>query len=105
MIEWVLQDFASAYGLRVVSLRYFNPIGADPQMRTGLAVADPSHVLGKLAQAYANRVSFSLTGVDWPTRDGSGIRDYSTSGTWPARTWPACGTSTGSSRPLARATR
>jgi UDP-glucose 4-epimerase len=76
MIEWVLQDFASAYGLRVVSLRYFNPIGADPQMRTGLAVADPSHVLGKLAQAYANRVSFSLTGVDWPTRDGSGIRDY-----------------------------
>jgi UDP-glucose 4-epimerase len=74
--EWVLRDCTEAYNLRVVSLRYFNPIGADPKMRTGLASPNPSHVLGKLAQAHESRTTFAITGVDWPTRDGTGIRDY-----------------------------
>jgi UDP-glucose 4-epimerase len=76
MMEQVLQDTAAASPLRVISLRYFNPIGADPAMRTGLQNLHPSHALGKLTEAYANKEPFLVTGVDWPTRDGSGIRDY-----------------------------
>jgi UDP-glucose 4-epimerase len=76
MVENVLRDVAEASDLRVLSLRYFNPIGADPQLRTGLQVARPSHALGKLIQSYEDKVTFEITGIDWPTRDGTGIRDY-----------------------------
>jgi UDP-glucose 4-epimerase len=76
MMEQLLADCAAAYDFRVMSLRYFNPIGADPQLRTGLQVPRPSHLLGKLITAQDNSEEFLLTGVDWPTRDGSGIRDF-----------------------------
>ena len=77
MIEWILQDFCRAYGLKAIALRYFNPIGADPQMRTGLHIQYPSHLIGKLVQeALGREPVFYLTGIDWPTRDGSAIRDY-----------------------------
>ena len=77
MMEMVLRDFCAAYGMRGIALRYFNPIGADPKMRSGIHVERPSHVLGKLVDvALGNLPYFELTGVDWPTRDGSGIRDY-----------------------------
>jgi UDP-glucose 4-epimerase len=77
MMEMVLKDFCRAYGLKGIALRYFNPIGADPQLRTGLHVKNPSHLVGKLVQvALGKEPVFHLTGVDWPTRDGSGIRDY-----------------------------
>ncbi|MBY8872259.1 UDP-glucose 4-epimerase GalE [Micromonospora sp. PLK6-60] len=75
ILEQMLADCARAYPLRVLSLRYFNPIGADPQLRTGLQIAEPTHVLGRLIAA-AQGETFQLTGTDWPTRDGSGIRDY-----------------------------
>jgi UDP-glucose 4-epimerase len=76
MMEQVLADISVAGPMRVVSLRYFNPIGADPRMRTGLQNPAPSHALGKIMEAYATGQPFALTGTDWPTRDGSGIRDY-----------------------------
>ena len=77
MMEMVLKDFCEAYGLRAITLRYFNPIGADPKLRSGLHVKNPSHLIGKLVQvALGKEPVFQLTGVDWPTRDGSGIRDY-----------------------------
>jgi len=77
MMEMVLKDFCAAYGLNAISLRYFNPIGADPKMRTGLHIHYPSHLIGKLVEVALGREPvFTLTGVDWPTRDGSGIRDY-----------------------------
>jgi UDP-glucose 4-epimerase len=76
VVEMVLADTAVAHPLRVLSLRYFNPIGADPQLRTGLQAPMPSHALGKLIEAYESGRPFTVTGVDWPTRDGSGIRDY-----------------------------
>ncbi|MBO1030418.1 UDP-glucose 4-epimerase GalE [Tessaracoccus sp. SD287] len=76
MVEYVLRDTAAATDVRVMSLRYFNPIGADPQFRTGLQTEKPSHVLGKMIEAWQNHDTFTVTGVDWPTRDGSGIRDY-----------------------------
>jgi UDP-glucose 4-epimerase len=77
MMEMILQDCCAAYGMQGIALRYFNPIGADPKMRSGPYVANPSHVLGKLvAVAQGREPAFTVTGVDWPTRDGSGIRDY-----------------------------
>lgn len=76
MVERILRDVAGATSLRVISLRYFNPVGADPLLRTGLQLEHPSHVLGKLLEARNTGVPFTVTGTDWPTRDGSGIRDY-----------------------------
>jgi UDP-glucose 4-epimerase len=74
--EAMLADIAAATPLKVLSLRYFNPIGADPKMRTGLQLPRPSHALGKMIQASSQRTVFHITGTDYPTRDGSGIRDY-----------------------------
>lgn len=77
MMEMILEDFCKAYGLQGIALRYFNPIGADPKMRSGIHIKNPSHVLGKLVDvALGKEPYFQITGVDWPTRDGTGIRDY-----------------------------
>jgi UDP-glucose 4-epimerase len=76
VVEGMLEDISVATDLKVLSLRYFNPIGADAQMRTGLQVRSPSHALGKLIQTREAGEPFQLTGEDFPTRDGSGIRDY-----------------------------
>lgn len=77
MMELVLKDFCQAYGMKGIALRYFNPIGSDPKMRTGLHIQHPSHLIGKLVEVSMGREPvFNLTGIDWPTRDGSGIRDY-----------------------------
>jgi len=74
--EAMFADIAAAQLIRVLSLRYFNPIGADPKMRTGLQLKWPTHALGKMIQAYQAGDPFPVTGTDWPTRDGSGLRDY-----------------------------
>ncbi len=74
--EAMFADIAAAEPIRVLSLRYFNPIGADPRMRTGLQLPRPTHALGMMIQAHDERVPFLVTGTDYPTRDGSGIRDY-----------------------------
>lgn len=77
MMEMVLQDLAAAGGLRALILRYFNPIGADPELRHGIHVREPSHVLGQLVlAAQGRREAFAITGTDYPTRDGTGLRDY-----------------------------
>lgn len=77
MMEMVLSDMAHAGKLRGVALRYFNPIGADPEYRSGVHVREPSHVLGKLVDTALGKLpEFQITGTDWPTRDGSGIRDF-----------------------------
>lgn len=75
-VEAMLRDVSAATDLRTLSLRYFNPIGADPLLRTGLQVKRPSHLLGKLIDAAESGAEFQVTGTDWPTRDGTGIRDY-----------------------------
>ena len=73
----ILEDLAGGTELRAVILRYFNPVGADPQFRTGPYEALASHVLGQLVAAAEGRLeSFTLTGTEHPTPDGTGIRDY-----------------------------
>ena len=74
--EAMFADIAASRPIRVLSLRYFNPIGADPKMRSGLQLRQPTHALGRLIRAHDEGVPFLVTGTDWPTRDGSGLRDY-----------------------------
>ena len=77
MMEMVLSDFCLAYGMQGIALRYFNPIGNDPKLRSGLYHKESTHVLGKLLETVENEGKvFTVTGTGWPTRDGSGIRDY-----------------------------
>lgn len=76
LVELILEDFTKASDVRVLSLRYFNPIGTDPQLRSGQQLEHPTHVLAKLLEAWQKHETFTVTGVDWPTRDGSGIRDF-----------------------------
>lgn len=77
MMELVLQDLAASTDLRAVILRYFNPIGSDPGLESGIYVKEPSHVLGQLVlAARGQKPTFTITGTDLPTRDGTGIRDY-----------------------------
>ncbi|HEX4687731.1 MAG TPA: UDP-glucose 4-epimerase GalE [Nocardioides sp.] len=77
MIEQVLEDMAAATDLRAVMLRYFNPIGSDPDLESGIYAKEPSHVLGQLVMAArGQRDGFTITGTDHPTRDGTGMRDY-----------------------------
>ena len=77
MVEQVLADLAAASPVRALILRYFNPIGADPDLTTGVYAREPSHVLGQLVRvAQGSKDAFAITGVDHPTRDGTGIRDY-----------------------------
>ena len=77
MMEMILRDFCAAYGMKGIALRYFNPIGADPKMRSGIHVKNPSHIVGKLVEtALGKQPVFEITGTHWATRDGTGIRDY-----------------------------
>ena len=72
--EMVLEDLAAAHGLKAVALRYFNPIGADPKLRSGQEKLQIVNILVDVARGI--RPMFQITGTDWPTRDGTGIRDY-----------------------------
>jgi UDP-glucose 4-epimerase len=77
MMEQVLEDMSAATDLRAIILRYFNPIGSDPDLESGIYAKEPSHVLGQLVMAArGQKDAFTITGTDHPTRDGTGIRDY-----------------------------
>jgi len=77
MMEMILRDFCTAYGMHGIALRYFNPIGADPNLRTGLQIQKPTHAIGKLVDVQLGNIpQFMITGTDYETRDGTGIRDY-----------------------------
>ena len=72
-----LEDMARGTDLRAIILRYFNPIGSDPDLTTGLYDREPSHVIGQLVLAASGaKDAFTITGTEHPTRDGTGIRDY-----------------------------
>src|SRR4051812_37628913 len=77
MTEIMLHDIAPAYGMDFVVLRYFNVAGADPLGRTGLATIGATHLL-KIAveAATGQRSKIDVFGTDYPTPDGSCIRDF-----------------------------
>lgn len=77
MVEQFLQDFQAAYGLRSVIFRYFNAAGADPQGDLGEAHDPETHLIPLVLQAAAGqRPSIQVYGTDYPTPDGTCIRDY-----------------------------
>ena len=77
MTEIMLHDVASAHGMNYVVLRYFNVAGADPLARMGLATVGATHLL-KIAveAATGQRAKIDVFGTDYPTPDGSCIRDF-----------------------------
>lgn len=77
MVEQFLQDFQAAYGLRSVIFRYFNAAGADPKGDLGEAHDPETHLIPLVLQAAAGqRPSIQVYGTDYPTSDGTCIRDY-----------------------------
>jgi UDP-glucose 4-epimerase len=77
MSEWILRDLSAVTPLRHVSLRYFNVAGSDPKGRIGQATPKAT-LLVKVAceAAVGKRPSVSIYGTDYPTPDGTGVRDY-----------------------------
>lgn len=77
MVEQILGDYDRAYGCRSVSLRYFNAAGADPEGEIGEDHDPETHAIPlALAAALGDRASFDIYGTDYPTEDGTAIRDY-----------------------------
>jgi len=77
MVEWMLADTAKATDLRYVVLRYFNVAGADPKGRTGQSTPNATHLIKVAVQAALGmRPGMEAFGVDYPTPDGSCLRDY-----------------------------
>jgi len=75
--ERVLQDAHVAHDLRYVILRYFNVAGADPQGRAGQRGRTNTHLIKVACEtAFQKRQSLSIFGTDFPTADGTGVRDY-----------------------------
>ena len=75
--EMILRDFCGAYGMKCIALRYFNPIGADPKLRSGIQPKNPHSIVKKLLNVLnGEEDSFVIRGSDWNTRDGTCIRDY-----------------------------
>ena len=76
-IEQALRAADADFGLRSVSLRYFNAAGADFEGRIGEAHEPETHVIPlAIATAMGERPSFAIFGADYPTRDGTALRDY-----------------------------
>ncbi|MEB3217348.1 MAG: UDP-glucose 4-epimerase GalE [Nostocales cyanobacterium 94392] len=77
MSEWLIQDYAAASDLKYVILRYFNVAGADPSGRLGQISPNATHLIKVACDAALNRRSELLIfGTDFPTPDGTAIRDY-----------------------------
>jgi UDP-glucose 4-epimerase len=77
VMEWMLEDAARAHPLRFAALRYFNVAGADPQGRAGQTSFKATHLIKMAVQAaLGRRDGLDVFGTDYPTRDGSCIRDY-----------------------------
>jgi UDP-glucose-4-epimerase GalE len=77
MVERMLADFAPAYGLRYVSLRYFNAAGAHPDGTIGEDHEPETHLIPLVLRVAAGRLKeLAVFGDDYPTPDGTCIRDY-----------------------------
>jgi UDP-glucose 4-epimerase len=77
MTEIMLRDAGTAHGLSHVILRYFNVAGADPRCRTGQSSKNATHLIKVAVEAALGlRPKLDIYGTDYPTRDGTCIRDY-----------------------------
>lgn len=77
MVEQMLEDTAKAYNFHYITLRYFNVAGADPTLRTGQSSPEASHLMKRVCQAALGVVDrVEIFGTDYPTPDGTCVRDY-----------------------------
>jgi UDP-glucose-4-epimerase GalE len=77
MIEQILEDFQRAYGLEYIALRYFNAAGADPENEIGEDHDPEPHLLPLIIKSALDQKSHvEIYGTDYPTPDGTAIRDY-----------------------------
>ncbi|HUQ11131.1 MAG TPA: UDP-glucose 4-epimerase GalE [Steroidobacteraceae bacterium] len=77
MSEWMLRDLSAATPLRHVVLRYFNVAGSDPEGRIGQSTAKATLLIKVAAEhVVGKRPHLSVFGTDFPTPDGTGVRDY-----------------------------
>ncbi len=76
MVEHMLADYAQAYDLKFVSLRYFNAAGAEPEHNLGEQHQPETHVIPLLLHAMHYKKPFMLFGTDYDTPDGTCIRDF-----------------------------
>ncbi len=77
VVEKAIEDFSRAYGLRYAILRYFNAAGADPLGRIGESHEPETHLIPLVLMAASGRRShITIYGTDYPTPDGTAIRDY-----------------------------
>jgi UDP-glucose 4-epimerase len=77
MVEWMLEDASRAYDFRYVALRYFNVAGADPKGRLGQSTPNATHLIKRAVQtALGLHPKVEIFGQDYPTRDGTCVRDY-----------------------------
>lgn len=77
MTELILQDISKASELKYVSLRYFNVAGADPDGKIGQAYRESTHIITRALKTAKGELPFlEIYGNDYPTRDGTCIRDY-----------------------------
>src|SRR6185369_12049149 len=77
IVEKILRSYADAYGLRAMILRYFNACGADPAGEIGELHDPEPHLIPRVLQAAAgNLEALEIFGTDYPTRDGTCVRDY-----------------------------
>jgi UDP-glucose-4-epimerase GalE len=77
MIETMLRDYDRAYGLKSISLRYFNAAGADPEGRTGECHEPETHLVPNIILSLLEKKpGLTVFGGDFPTEDGTAVRDY-----------------------------
>lgn len=78
MTEWMMQDAAAAFSdFRYTALRYFNVAGADPKGRTGQSTKGATHLIKVACEtALGKRQALEIYGTDYPTPDGTCVRDY-----------------------------
>lgn len=75
MIDMMLESYHRAYGLDYVSFRYFNACGADPQARHGQEPG-ATHIIARVLESIRDNQEFTLYGDNYPTPDGTCVRDY-----------------------------
>ncbi len=77
MVEWILEDVAKAKDFSYIALRYFNVAGADPAGRLGQSTPNATHLIKVAVQAaLGHRAGMDVFGTDYPTPDGTCVRDY-----------------------------
>ncbi|MCX6131299.1 MAG: UDP-glucose 4-epimerase GalE [Proteobacteria bacterium] len=76
MAEWMIEDACRAYGLKAIALRYFNACGADPVAKIGEDHQPETHLIPNVLRSALTGQSLEIFGNDFPTQDGTCVRDY-----------------------------